>query len=237
MGVEGVREKSDRAEEAACDVEDVTASSPLARAGQDERCLPPRVVDECFAQRLGVAARQLPQAPKLTAGVGEDLSDGQFAHVGVGVHAQGMAGLGTDLEPPGEALPPDVVHPVQVAVDPVDAVTVDRQPAATVHPGSPAARLGHLHRASGQPGREQTQRAGVQWRAGSTGPGRSRNRDRACRSPGCLPDTHRRCRRPRTAAVRSPPDDPYPGVCRGGPAGATELPGTHADALPASPPR
>jgi 3'-phosphoadenosine 5'-phosphosulfate sulfotransferase (PAPS reductase)/FAD synthetase len=162
MGVESMDEKSNRAEEATGDVEGVTAGCSLASAGQDERCLPLRVADERLAQRLRIETRLLLQGLKLARGVGENTSQGYLPGIGVGVHPQGVAGLGADLELPGLTLLPDAVNTVDVAVDPVDVIAVDRQPAAAVHPRSPAARLGHLYRLTGQLGRQQTQRRGVQ---------------------------------------------------------------------------
>lgn len=143
-------------------MEGVTTGRSFAGAGQDERCLPSRVGDECFAQRLRIQAGLLLQGPKLATGIGEDASQGQLTGVGMGVHPEGVAGLGADLEPPGLALPPDSAHSIYVAVDPVDAMAVDVQPATTVHPRSPAAWLGDLHRSAGQLGRQHAQSGGIQ---------------------------------------------------------------------------
>ncbi|MDH6543808.1 hypothetical protein M2167_006364 [Streptomyces sp. SPB4] len=162
VGMEHVQEKSDRAEEATGDIEGITADCSLASSSQDERCLPLSVADERLAQRLRIATRLLLQGLKLAARVGEDSPQGQLSGIGVGVHAQGVAGLGADLELAGLALLPYAVHPVQISVDPVDAVAVDGQPATTVHPRSPASRLGDLHRPAGQLGRQQPQSSGIQ---------------------------------------------------------------------------
>lgn len=75
-----------------------------------------------------------------------------------------MAGLDTHLELPGLALPPDPVHPVQVAIYPIDLDTVHIEPGAAVHPRSPAAGFGHLNLATGQLGCQLAQSGGIQRR-------------------------------------------------------------------------
>lgn len=164
MSVEGMHEKSDRTEEATGDIEGVTAGCPFTGAGKDERRLPLRVANERFAQPRRIQTSLLVQGSKLAAEVGKDVPKRHLTGIGVGVHPQRVAGLGTDLEVPALALLPDAVHPVQVAVDPVDAMAIDGQPGTTVHPRSPAAWLGYFHRLARQLGCQQAQSSSIQRR-------------------------------------------------------------------------
>jgi hypothetical protein len=72
-----------------------------------------------------------------------------------------MAGLDAHLVAPGAAVCPDALDTVQIAQDPVDLLTLDRQPRPAVDPRPPAARPCDLDLPAGRLGGERPERGEV----------------------------------------------------------------------------